>query len=413
MDTSTIVVVGGGHAGVQFCDALRKHGVTAKIHLICEEKCEPYHRPPLSKGFLASHSEVQRPQKVAQWYAQHDIVLHLGIAAREVDRINRQVILEAGERINFDWLVLATGSRPRTLQNIDPRLENVFTVRNVGDAVRLRERLLDKKTGTLTILGGGFVGLEVAVAARASGWAVNLIESAPRLLRRSTSPVLAQAVLSHLQKIGCQFEFGAGFSKAIVADGRLQSLCMGDADVVIDSLVLSVGATPETSLAQSAGLAIDNGIAVDGNLVTSDPRILAIGDCAAFVLNGDRVRIESINNASEQANVAASTVAGDAILYRPVPTFWSDFGSMKIQMTGIWREGLNSRLRLGAADGAFSLFHYDDTQLVCVESVNAPTEHAVARTLLSRGLSPSIDQVGSVTTDLRSLTLHPISTDQK
>ncbi|MFZ2652699.1 MAG: FAD-dependent oxidoreductase [Burkholderiaceae bacterium] len=387
----TIVIVGGGHAAAQLCSGLVAAGQGARVHLVCAEAELPYQRPPLSKSFLKSTQEVLQPFRSEAWYEQAAIALHCADPALMIDRERRLVRLQSGRELAFARLVLATGAHARRLPELSEALNNVAALRSAADAQRLRSLL--QQTRHLTVLGGGFIGLEVASAARALGKQVTVLESAPRLLMRSVSLELAQHVLQTHRDNGIDVRLGVAAGAPIVQGGRLEALTVDGKPEPVELLVLGVGAVPEQSLASAAGLDCANGIVVDTCMRTSDPAILAIGDCASFPAHdsGKRTRLESVQNANDQARTALATLLGRDEPYRALPWFWSEQGSMRLQMAGLMPEGAVRYRRAGATPASFSILHYVNgapLRLMCVESVNAPLDHMAARKLLEAGRSP-------------------------
>lgn len=386
-DTGAIVVVGGGHAGAQICANLVAAGLGRRVHLICEEPDLPYQRPPLSKSFLKNEAEQLQLHRGAAWFDEAGIVLRRGDPVVSIDRTLKQVRLASGETLPFSKLVLATGTRPRHLSGLSAGLENVFVLRTASDAVRLRACLPAMKR--LTVLGGGFIGLEVAATARALGKEVEVLEAAPRLLGRSASAQLSEHVLQCHRHSGLDVRLGAAIDRFEVAGGRCLALSVDGRSQDVDSLLVGIGAVPETSVAQSAGVVCDNGVVVDDFMRSSDPDILAIGDCANFAYMGaDRLRLESVQNANDQARIAAAVLLGEPTPYRSVPWFWSEQGPLRLQMAGLMPAAAITYRRQGASPTSFSLLHYAGERLACVESVNAPADHMSARKLLEAGVSP-------------------------
>lgn len=383
-----VVVVGGGHAGAQVCVGLAAAGPGRPVHLVCEEDVLPYQRPPLSKSYLKNPAETVQSHRTDAWFREAGIEVHLADPAVAIERDARTLVLRSGLRLKYRHLVLATGTRARQLPHLPEGLGNVAVLRSSDDARRLRERL--PSIERLTVVGGGFIGLEVAATARALGRSVDVLESAPRLLTRSVSPELAEHVLQTHRAAGIEIRLGVSVGGFEIADDRLVSLAIDGVRAPIDTLLLGIGAVPECDLARRAGLDCENGIVVDPALRTSDPSILAIGDCASFVDHdsGRRLRLESVQNANDQAKAAVATLTGKSAPYRSVPWFWSEQGSMRLQMAGLMPpDGLRHR-RDGASPASFSLLHYLAGRLVCVESVNAPVDHMMARKLLEAGISP-------------------------
>ncbi|MEP7098841.1 MAG: FAD-dependent oxidoreductase, partial [Dokdonella sp.] len=364
--TGPIVVVGGGHAGAQLCAGLAAAGQGHRVHLVCEEAEVPYHRPPLSKSFVKSPLESLQLHRPRPWFDDSGITLHLGDPAIAIDRMRRKVRLKSGEELGYEHLVLATGTRARLLPHLPERLMNVAVLRTAEDAIRMRDVLAT--VADLTVLGGGFIGLEIASTARALGKNVCVLDSAPRLLTRSISPELAEHVQRTHQDSGIDVRLGVAVGSFDVVGNRLASLKVDGVVRLIDTLVLAIGAVPEHALANEAGLECDNGVVVDEHMQTSDPAILAIGDCTSFPepTTGRRMRLESVQNANDQAKAAVATMTGNRQPYRAVPWFWSEQGTLRLQMAGLMPpEGVRHR-RLGTTPGSFSILHYVGDRMTCV-----------------------------------------------
>jgi 3-phenylpropionate/trans-cinnamate dioxygenase ferredoxin reductase subunit len=391
-NSSPIVIVGGGHAGAQLCNALAAAGLGSRTHLVCGEAELPYQRPPLSKAFLKIPNEALQWHRGEAWFTEAGITLHRGDAALAIDRAAKTVTLHSGTVLPYGWLVLATGAAARSLPTLPPTLANVAALRSAADAQRLRGLL--EAAQRITVLGGGFIGLEIAATAAILGKAVTVLESAPRLLQRSVSPELAEHVLAAHRAGGIDVRLGVSVSDFVIEGDRLAALSVDGRHEPVELLVMGIGATPETALARSAGLDIDpasGGIVVDASLRSADPAILAIGDCANFPEHGSsrRLRLESVQNANDQARTALATISGAPEPYRALPWFWSEQGTMRLQMAGLMPpDGVRHR-RPGASAASFSLLHYVGERLVCVESVNAPMDHIAARKLLETGKSPA------------------------
>jgi len=392
-----IVIIGGGHAAAPLCAALAEAGLGAQVHLVCAEPVLPYQRPPLSKAYLKNPAETLQAHRADAWYAQAGITVHRADPATAIDRAATTVTLQSGTVLPYAQLVLATGTRARRLTQLPAGLANVAVLRDATDADTLRGALAGARS--LTVLGGGFIGLEVAATARAQGLDVQVIEVAPRLLGRSTSAALSAHVLATHRAAGIRVDLGAQLGDVEHDGQRLQAITVNGQRQPVDLLLLGIGAEAEDSLARAAGLTCDNGIVVDAALRTSDPAILAIGDVARFPVStrwaagGGLLRLESVQNATDQARAAALTLQGQSPVYAALPWFWSEQGALRLQMAGLLpaagTPGLASHRRPGASDASFSLLHYLGEQLVCVESVNAPMDHVMSRKLLEAGLSPA------------------------
>ena len=384
-----IVVIGGGHAAVQLCAGLVAAGQGARVHLVCEEAELPYQRPPLSKAYLKSADEALQAHRAESWYIDAGITVHRADPAIAIDRERHSVRLRSGTELPWATLVLATGTRARRLPHLPEALSNVAVLRTAADAQRLRT-LLDA-TQHLTVLGGGFIGLEIAGTARAAGKAVTVLEAAPRLLMRSVSPEVADHVLRTHRASGIDLRLGVAAGSFEFEADRLVALTVDGRREPVELMMLGIGAVPEHSLASEAGLVCDNGIRVDALMRTSDPCILAIGDCASFDehTSGRHLRLESVQNANDQARTAVATVLGRDEPYRALPWFWSEQGGLRLQMAGLAPHDGTRHRRAGLSDASFSILHYSGDRLVCVESVNAPLDHLAARKLLEAGKSPS------------------------
>lgn len=385
----TIVIVGGGHAAAQLCMGLVEAGQGAQVHLVCEEAHLPYHRPPLSKTFLKGESEGLQAIRPEAWFGDSGITVHRADPAEAIDRSRRTVRLWSGVELAYGHLVLATGARPRSVPGVPDGLANVALLRSADDALRLRA--LVAAAARITVLGGGFIGLEIASTARALGKAVTVIEMAPRLLMRAVSAELSAYVVEVHRSAGIDVRLGAQVTAFEAADGRLAALNVDGVGEPVELFVAGIGATPECSLARAAGLPCDNGVIVDDCMRTADPHILAIGDCTNFPAYGSarRLRLESVQNANDQARTAAATLQGREEPYRALPWFWSEQGALRLQMAGLMPSNAVAHRRPGANASSFSILHYDGERLACVESVNAPMDHMMSRKLLEAGRSPA------------------------
>ncbi len=380
-----IVIVGGGHAAAQLCNALAAAGRSHGVHVVCEEFELPYHRPPLSKAFLKDPAQRLQPHRAEKWFADAGVTVHRADPAVAIDRAEHLVRLRSGATLPYRTLVLATGAKARTLPHLPETLTNVAALRSAADADRLRNAV--HEAASLTIVGGGFIGLEIAAVARALGKNVQVLESAPRLLMRAVSPEVAEHVLATHRVHGIDVRVGVAVGGFEIADDRLIGLSVNGVSQPVELMAQGIGAAPEHSLATDAGLECENGIVVDSHMRTSDPAILAIGDCTSFPEHGSgrRLRLESVQNANDQARIACATITGELKPYSAVPWFWSDQGDLRLQMVGLMpADGVRYR-RKGATPQSFSVLHDVGDHLACVESVNAPADHLAARKLLETG----------------------------
>ena len=402
MTRHPVVIVGGGHAAAQLCASLQEKGLSDGAHLVCAEPMLPYQRPPLSKGHLKNVQDIVALIRPAEWYARAGVVCHLQRQATHLDAAAQTLTLDNGEVLGYEQLVLATGTRARTLSLVPATLSNVHTLRTAADADALRAQL--QHAQRLVVLGGGFIGLEVAATAQALGKQVTLLEMAPRLMGRSVSMALSEQVRAAHAASGMDIRLSTALQGVQTQAQRVVAVTLADGVLPCDLVLVAVGAEPETRLAQEAGLTCDNGIVVDAGMRTSQPNVFAIGDCVSFPLTRDRrLRLESIQNAHDQAKVVAQRLAGEAACYQPTPWFWSEQGTMRLQMVGLWSPDALSVCRTGAQPGSCSWFHHVGPRLVCVESVNAPMDHMMARKLLELGVSPTPEQAADPTIALKAL----------
>jgi 3-phenylpropionate/trans-cinnamate dioxygenase ferredoxin reductase subunit len=407
-----ILVVGGSQAGVQLATSLREQGFTGPLTIASSEPHLPYHRPPLSKAGLTSklaHDDVTLRNQ--QFFDDRQIRLLLDTAVTRIERATAGggiAHTEAGESIPFDRLALAVGARPRRLQLQGGELDRVFTLRTLDDARLIRSRL--EADTHVVVIGGGFIGLEVAACARALGKTVTVALADDRLMARSVSPLVADAVHAAHTANGVDVRLGTK-PTAFLDDGtgRVRSVLFDDGtQVEADLVVVGVGAVPRTELAEQMGLAVDNGVVVDAQCLTSDGLTVAAGDCAnvASPVTGrgpEHIRFESVSTAVEQAKVAASTLLGGSLAYRSVPWFWSDQGTLKIQVAGLPFEANRTVVRGVASDGAFSVLHFCDQVLICVECVNRPGDFAILRNVLNARQSVDVDLAHDTAVSLKSI----------
>lgn len=404
---SRIVIVGSGQAGVETAAALRQRGFEGEIVLIGDESDLPYQRPPLSKDFLKSDGAAPLPLRAESFYDANAITMRLGEQVVAIDRDAFQIVLASGERLSYGHLVLATGARNRMPNLPGLQARDIIELRTLSHARALLDRL-----GTLrhvSVLGGGFIGLEVASFLREKGIGVDVIEMADRLMGRVLSPQMSDWFRKYHLSQGMRLHFNTHAERLEEADGRgLLHLANGET-IEADALVVSIGVLPNAELAASAGLETVNGIVVDERLLTADPSISAIGDCAAHPnpFGIGLVRLESVQNAVDQAKCVAARLTGDAKPYHSVPWFWSNQGSARLQIAGL-AAGVDEAVTRGDPDsGKFSIFLYREGRLVCVESVNAAGDHMAARRILAAGTSLPPEDAANSDVDLKSFMTRP------
>ncbi|WPB55768.1 NAD(P)/FAD-dependent oxidoreductase [Xylophilus sp. GOD-11R] len=398
-----LVIVGAGHAGAQLCSALAQAGHVGTVQLVGAEAHLPYHRPPLSKAYLKDAEPALQPIRSEQSYVDAGVELCLGEAVVAVDRTQSVATLASGRRLPYDRLVLATGTRARRVPGLPDCPDNLHYLRSAADAARLRG--VWNEARSLTILGGGFIGLEVAATAAQAGKTVHLFEAAPRLLARAVSPEMANHIAHEMRAIGVHLHLGEAATRFDLEHGRVVALHAAGATHAVEVLLAGIGAEPETGLAEAMGLACDNGIVVDAHMRTSDERVFAIGDCVRFPYArwGRPTRLESVQNANDQAANLAATLTGNAAPYVALPWFWSDQGVLRLQIAGLMPERSERLIRPGGRPGSFSVLHFAQGALSCVESVNAPVDHMAARALLAKGITPDREAAVDPRIPLKSL----------
>jgi len=404
MAAATVAIVGTGQAGFQAAASLRQEGFAGHIVMIGDEPVSPYQRPPLSKSYLAGDSGLDelwlRPDS---FYAKQEIELIAGEAVTAIDRAGRRLQLASGVELGWEHLVLATGARYRPLAAPGAELDGVLPLRTLADADVLRERL--DKASEIVVVGAGFIGLEFASVAIARGAGVHIIEVTHHPMGRVVSAPISRFFTDAHRRWGAQISLGTGVSRILGTGGRVTGVETTDGRrLPADLLLICIGVIPNAELAGEAGLAVDNGIVVDECLVTVDPGIVAIGDCANFPtpFAVGRVRLESVQNAVDQGRSVAAHIAGHRAPYDKVPWFWSDQGDLKLQIAGITTGHDATVLRGNPESGHFSVFCYRTGRLIGVESVNQTADHVVARRLLAGdpGLTP--EQAADESYDLRA-----------
>jgi 3-phenylpropionate/trans-cinnamate dioxygenase ferredoxin reductase subunit len=398
-----VVIVGAGHGGVQVAVSLRLGGFDGGITLLSDEAHLPYQRPPLSKLDRRSDTIAVVPLRSAKFFADHEIEFRPEAATVEVDREARTVRLATCDAVEYEHLVLATGARARRLDCVDDSIDGVYHLRSLGDSSQMWERIGTSKS--VVIVGGGFLGLEVADGARKLGCSVVVVENAPRLMERAVSPPVSAFLDSYHRANGVDILLDDSLAciegrAAQVTGVRTRRGRHLEADVVL----VSVGAEPNTGLAENAGLAVDGGIVVDRHLCTSDARISAIGDCARWnTVNGVSLRLESVQNAVDQARCVADRIVGRPYAYDSVAWFWSQQGQCRLQIAGLGSVDDEVVLRSDEHVEGVAAFRFRAGALTSVETVDRPDIHMAARRLLERGVAITPSHVSDPRVDLKAL----------
>ncbi len=399
-----VIIVGAGHGGSQAAASLRQEGFAGRIALVNDETELPYHKPPLSKTFLKTPdggSQMLRPES---FYRDNDVDLVFGRRVSSIDRQAASVALDDGTSLPFSHVILATGARPRLPPVEGVALDGVFSLRNFADAGRIRQRTEDAQS--VVVVGGGFIGMEIAHTLAGLGKHVALLEMAPRILGRSVAPAISAYADTRARLAGIDLKVGTGVAGIEGSNGHVEAVRLADGSrIAADLVILGTGVEPNVELAADAGLEIANGIVVDEAMRTADPRILALGDAASFHHwhAGRPVRLESVQNASDQAKHAARTIAGKAGAYRDVPWFWSDQGDIKLQTAGLSFDADRFVLSGNPDENAFSVWHFAGPRLVAVDSINRAADHMIARRLLAAGVDPTEADIAAGAPRLKEL----------
>jgi len=400
------VIIGTGQAGFQTAASLRANGYQEPVTLIGDEPHIPYQRPPLSKGFpLGAQDRESLDFRPTKFYADHQINLRTGQRVSSIDRSTRQVSLTTGSRLPYDKLVLAAGARNRLLPVPGANLEGVLYLRSLDEAVAFKERISHAQQ--IVVIGGGFVGLELAAVAATLGKSVTVIEALPRLMSRVVAAPISEFFTTLHSSKDVKVLCGVSVSQFSGANRRVSGVVTSDGTTHPADLVLvGIGVVPNTELAQQAGLPVSNGIAVDEFLQTPDETIFAIGDCAEHPCSfaaGQRLRLESVQNAADQAQTVAATIAGRREPYRALPWFWTDQYDVKLQMAGISHGHDQIVMRGNAESRKLSVFYFKQGRLSAIDSINRPLDHMIGRKLIAAGTPLTPEQAADESVDLKKL----------
>ena len=395
-----VVVIGAGQAGASCVAKLRNGGFEGKITLIGAEPCPPYQRPPLSKGYLLGDMTLERLfLRPEAFYADQGIALKTDCRVTAIDPEARVLSTTEGE-VAYDELVLATGSLPRRLPAaIGGDLVGVFTVRDLADVDAMAPRFV--KGAKVLIVGGGYIGLEAAAVAAKLGLEVTLVEMADRILQRVAAPETSDYFRALHEGHGVTLREGVGLER-LLGEGHVTGARLSDGtEIAADFVITGVGIEPDITLAKAAGIEIDNGIKVDAQGRTSVPGIWAAGDCTSFPYRGGRIRLESVPNAIDQAEVVAENILGAGKEYIAKPWFWSDQYDVKLQIAGLNAGYDRVVTRLG--EGSASFWYYLGETLLAVDAANDPRGYMVGKRLIEAGKSPDPALVADSQTDLKAL----------
>jgi 3-phenylpropionate/trans-cinnamate dioxygenase ferredoxin reductase component len=403
MAHGTVLIVGAGHAGFQVAASLRQHGYGERICLINDEAHLPYQRPPLSKAYLKGEgrpdSLMFRPDK---FYRDQNIEL-IGDRAVSIDRAAQRLLLASGSFLEYGHLVLATGARNRLLDLPNANLGDVRYLRILDESEALRQRI--HSAGHVVVIGAGFIGLEFAATARIKGLEVDVVELATRVMARAVTAEISDYFQERHVAAGIRIHLGVQATSIEGRGDEVSGVSLSDGRrIPADLVVVGVGVLPNVELAAEAGLPVASGIIVDEQLLTPDPNISAIGDCALFASPrfGGSLRLESVQNASDHARCVAARLTGDAKTYDGLPWFWSDQGDDKLQIAGLTTGYDHVVVRGDRAARSFSAFCYSSGQLVGIESVNRAADHVFGRKLLGMNRSIAPERVADPGFDLKA-----------
>ncbi len=395
-----VIVIGAGQAGSSCVVKLRNLGFDGKITLIGEETAPPYQRPPLSKAYLLGEMELERLfLRPAAFYAEQNIDMVLNTRVKAVD-VDAKTVIAGDQTLSYDDLVFTTGSTPRRLPaTIGGDLGGVYTVRGLADVDAMVPEF-DVGRHVL-IIGGGYIGLEAAAVAAKKGLKVTLVEMEDRILKRVAAEETSNYFRALHQSHGVSILEGVGL-KALEGEGRVSTALLSNGETLsIDFAIVGIGIAPSAALAESAGVALDNGISTDAHGRTSVPNIWAAGDCASFPYRDERIRLESVPHAIDQAELVAENIMGAGKEYVAKPWFWSDQFDVKLQIAGL-NKGFD-RVVTRVAGDATSFWYYKGDRLLAVDAANAPREYMVGKRLIEGGKSPDPAAVAEPETDLKLL----------
>lgn len=398
---AAMVIVGAGHAAGQAAASLRQEKYAGEIIIVGQEPHIPYQRPPLSKQYLAGEQGIERvylrPEK---FYTEKNITLKLSTRVESINAGAKTISTDKGETIEYEKLLITTGSRPRILDIPGTDLTGIHYLRTIDDADTIRAAMTPGKK--LLIVGGGYVGLEVAAVGVSSGLEVHVLEMEERILQRVTTPEMSKYYHDLHTARGVHVHTStmvSGFTGA----GRLGGVTCDTGSFEADLAIVGIGIIPNVELAQAAGIACDNGILVDEHCTTSDPNIYAAGDCTNHPnpLLDRRLRLESVPNAMEQARVAATNLCGGDKVYAAIPWFWSDQYELKLQMVGFSADGDSQVVRGDKTNDKFAVFYLKDGVLVATDAVNSPKEFMICKRLIGKKVDAAM--LADPNADLKSL----------
>lgn len=402
--TDRLVIVGAGQAGFALAAKLRALKDERPMTIIGAEDVIPYQRPPLSKKYLLGEMDFERLTfRPESWYPEHNVELLLSSYVEEIDRQAKRVRMQDGAVLEYGTLALATGSTPRTLPaSVGGDLGGVFTVRDKRDADLLAGEMRPGRR--LLIIGGGYIGLEAAAVARHLGLEVTLIEMADRILQRVAAKETADVMRAIHESHGVVIREKTGLHRLVGNNGKVRAAELSDGSTIeVDFVIVGIGVAPNDQLAQDCGLEVGNGIVVDEFARTSDPAIFAVGDCAMLPWKGKRIRLESVQNAVDQAEAAAAIIAGGNVPYDAKPWFWSDQYDVKLQIAGFNMGYDETLVRPGAREGSLSIWYFREGRFIAVDAINDAKAYVTGKKMLEMGIEPNRAVLADPSADLKQL----------
>jgi 3-phenylpropionate/trans-cinnamate dioxygenase ferredoxin reductase subunit len=400
--SESIVIIGAGQAGCQAVESLRKEGFTGPITMVGDEAYPPYQRPPLSKAYLLGTFE--RPRlflKADNYYAENGCELIPNTTAKAIHRAERIVELNDGRKLPYDKLLLATGARVRKLKCPGADLPGIHYLKTIADVDGLQA--VFQPGQRIAVVGGGYIGLEVAAVGAKRGLDVTVFEAMDRLMARAVSPQLSAFYADEHKKAGVKLMLNTGV-EAFGGDGKVEWVRAGGLTYDADIVLVGIGVIPCEELARAAGLGCEDGIVVDQNARTGDPHIWAAGDCTRHVgREGHAIRLECVQNAIDQAKHAALAMTDKHKTYSEVPWFWSDQYDLKLQIAGLARPTDTLVLRGDPANRKFAVFHLRDGKVAAVEAVNAAPEYMIGKKLVAEGKPVDAAKLADTTIAMKTL----------
>jgi len=402
--TDRLVIIGAGQAGFALAAKLRALKDMRPITIIGAEDALPYQRPPLTKKYLLGEMSFDRLLfRPEHWYPDNNVEIRLSTWAEQIVRDKKQVLLQDGSSLDYGTLALTTGSTPRALPaSIGGDLEGVYVARDKRDADLLADEMRPGRR--VLIIGGGYIGLEAAAVARHRGLEVTVIEMADRILQRVAARETADIMRVIHETHDVVIREKTGLKHLVGREGRVVAAELSDGSTIeVDFVVVGIGVVPNDQLAKEAGLEVANGIIVDEFARTSDPSIFAAGDCAALPWQGGRIRLESVQNAVDQAEAVAAIIAGGNEAYDPKPWFWSDQYDVKLQIAGFNMGYDDTVLRPGSRDGAHSIWYFKNGAFIAVDAINDAKAYVSGKKMLESGINPDKAIIADASADLKQL----------